>query len=145
MELQPASSWVDFVWFKGRINKHSICLWMEILDGLKTRDLLTKFITISNASCFLCSSSRETSNHLFLQCDYSMRIWRGIARKFGTILNSSSTIVDFDYCDISRPRNLVLAKLCFLAFVWHVWKARDARIFEGKRKPCGAVLRAITL
>lgn len=28
------------VWFKGKIAKHSVCLWMALRNGLKTKDLL---------------------------------------------------------------------------------------------------------
>lgn len=33
-------SWSYTVWFKGRIPQHSVCAWLAIRDGLKTRALL---------------------------------------------------------------------------------------------------------
>lgn len=60
--------WYDLTWFKGGINKHSICMWMATERGLETRDLLAKRISIPDHRCTLCSASDETCNHLFLDC-----------------------------------------------------------------------------
>lgn len=75
---QKPPPWYDMVWFKGMIPKHYLYLGMVIHKGLKTRDLLSSRIQISNTSCTLCRSSIESCLHFFGDCPYSFEIWKSI-------------------------------------------------------------------
>lgn len=47
---QQPSSWCNTLWFKGKVPKHSIYLWMAINKGLKTKDILLNKIQIADPS-----------------------------------------------------------------------------------------------
>lgn len=110
-------------------------MWMAVLKGLETRDLWTKRITIPGLSCDLCNSSNERCSILFLDYSYNGRIWDSIVQKFKYAYRTADSIVEkveqfLSDCDKSNDGNTVLAKLCFLAFVWNVWREWNSRIFK---------------
>lgn len=63
---QPSASWVDFLWFKGRIMKHSITTWFAIRNGLKTKELLRSRNVMVDLACILYAPTYEDCDHLHL-------------------------------------------------------------------------------
>lgn len=61
-------TWSNVLWIRGRINKHSVCAWLAIRNGLKTKSLVASRNIISNSQCVLCSNNAECSCILFLEC-----------------------------------------------------------------------------
>ena len=42
---------------------------------LPTCSVLNSRFTISSLNCFLCNNALETIEHLFLQCDWAIKLW----------------------------------------------------------------------
>eukprot|EP00268_Persea_americana_P014334 TRINITY_DN16344_c2_g1_i1.p1 TRINITY_DN16344_c2_g1~~TRINITY_DN16344_c2_g1_i1.p1 ORF type:complete len:114 (+),score=8.98 TRINITY_DN16344_c2_g1_i1:420-761(+) len=62
--------WVDKVWFKGCIRKHSMCAWMIFRGCLKTKNFLAQRGVECDNCCAFCSCTWETMEHILLNCLY---------------------------------------------------------------------------
>lgn len=47
---QQPPTWCNTLWFKGKVPKHSIYLWMAVNKGLKTKDILLNKTQIADPS-----------------------------------------------------------------------------------------------
>lgn len=115
-QRQQHVSWCPMVWFKGRINKQSVCTWMALLDGLKTKSFLANRNISTDSLCILCRNSQESINHLLLHCNYSSPFWTTILAKFGATPQTCSSIEDqsnhlFSDSDHSSEDNIALIKV----------------------------------
>lgn len=95
---------------KGRINNNAVCVWMALLNGLKTKVLLASRNIMTDTVCILCNSSQEDSIHLFTQCSYSLSVWNSIASKFGVNYQTGNTLNEMMSffllnCDTTREGN----------------------------------------
>ncbi|GAV92363.1 zf-RVT domain-containing protein, partial [Cephalotus follicularis] len=67
----PLVDWAKLVWHPSCIPKHAFCLWMEILDALKTLDKLLQLGIVHDACCRFNCGDNETVEHLFFACPYT--------------------------------------------------------------------------
>lgn len=70
--------WVDKIWFKGCICKHSLCAWMIFRGCLETNNFLAQCDTC----CVFCSCTWETTDHILINCLYSQWIRGKLMSKF---------------------------------------------------------------
>lgn len=140
------ASWFDLIWFKGHIGKHYICAWMSFRNALKIRVLLATRGVTQEVNCPLYNSNQEDCFHLFSCCSYNTSVWNSI------MLRTRSTPTSFDSiegmarfllnnADQSREANTTLARLCFSALAWNIWRERNRRVFQSKSKPWEVVLK----
>ncbi|KAL4342623.1 hypothetical protein GQ457_08G014260 [Hibiscus cannabinus] len=69
---RPKVRWHRLVWFGFNVPKHSVVLWMSILDRLQGMRMILK------NHCILCEAGTESRNHLFTDCLFSRYIWNSI-------------------------------------------------------------------
>jgi len=141
-------SWTSAIWFKGAIKKHSICAWMFFRGRLKTKDFLLQRNVDCDTCCVLCDCTWETSLHLMLHCPYAQAIWGVLLSKLNLFPISCSIAQELldsmvSRSDQNRNDSLILAKLLFNAYVWHVWAERNARIFRKVTLPYVSVVQRI--
>ena len=77
-EIRPKSekvTWSRLLWGSQTIPKHSIVVWMAILNRLPTMDRLISWGIRMNGICCLCQLEHETRDHMFYGCSYSRSIW----------------------------------------------------------------------
>ena len=58
--------------------KIKVFAWMLIMDMLNTKDMVERrhWHLDDGVNCLLCPlRTRETRNHLFFECNFSVRIW----------------------------------------------------------------------
>jgi len=69
---------VDFIWHKQVFLKVSIFAWRLLRDRLPTRSNLLAHSIITNVDvgCLVGCGHLETSEHLFLSCDFYGSLWR---------------------------------------------------------------------
>jgi hypothetical protein len=65
------------VWIKGAPLKVQVFLWLTVQDKVSTRAFLHQRTVLSatQASCVFSSSDLETSEHLFIHCNFSRSVW----------------------------------------------------------------------
>ena len=121
-------------------------LWLSLKERLLTRDKLTDHI--EDTSCVLCGAPIESINHLFFQCPIVSQVWEeikgwlGFSRALTTIKAASKWIIKE-----ARGTGIqsVVKKIGFACSVYHIWKARNMRIFEGKVSHPSSIIREIKI
>lgn len=56
---ENVKDWVDVVWFKGYVSKHSLTMWTANGDRLTTRARLAAWGMQISPSCCLCSRDKK--------------------------------------------------------------------------------------
>jgi hypothetical protein len=85
--------------------------------------------------CVVCSRNSETSVHLFLHCNGAARIWKEVNRWLGLCLiippDMATAFAMWVSCSNSKK---VKKGICLIwyAYVWVLWKARNAFLFSNK-------------
>ncbi|KAJ6818025.1 uncharacterized protein M6B38_408255 [Iris pallida] len=138
---------VDFIWGKGVARKMQLCAYRLLRGRLMTRDELLRFgMQIPDAKCVLCNEEDESMDHLYFVCPVTWHIWTeqcaqlrgiGVDRDIRSIL---SWIRDHRGRDSGWARR---ARVRLAASVWHIWKERNRRIFEGLTTPPIGILHNI--
>jgi hypothetical protein len=114
--------------------------WSLLLDRIPTlANLAYRHILDPEASllCVLCGREVETSTHLFLHCDVSSLIWRGILNWLEiNFVTPHNLCTQFD-CWNGEVGSKRLKKgfwLIWHARIWSIWMERNARIFNNQSK-----------
>ena len=136
------------MWFKGCIKKLSICTWMGFLGRLKTKSFLISRNVNCYSNCVFCPSTSETQDHLFLQYPFSMQVWKGLLYMFylqpipcvSLLELIQSTLLGVDQ---NSKGMTSLCKLIFTAFIWHIWREKNAHIFRNVSRGADHVIRDI--
>ncbi|XP_039070402.1 uncharacterized protein LOC120217278 [Hibiscus syriacus] len=143
----PKVPWYSLVWFPGCIPKHNIILWMTILDRLPTWvRLLRMELSIENDKCVLCDVEAKTRDHLFFDCGFTRELWGDILTLCGVIRRVSCWDRELacvvHYC---KGKSLLVRvfKLAWVSHVYGIWKERNSRLFGGKVRLVGDVLKDI--
>ncbi|KAK8512155.1 hypothetical protein V6N12_031883 [Hibiscus sabdariffa] len=62
--------WERLVWHPGHIPKHSVIVWIVILNMLLIRDRFLGFGLEIDGVCVLYESDLEIRDNMFFQCEY---------------------------------------------------------------------------
>ena len=138
--------WTKAVWHRSLQPKHSFIIWLSLKERLLTRDKLME--QIEDTSCVLCGNPEESISHLFFQCAIVRQIWAEIKEWLGfsralTTLKATAKWIIKEGRGTGVPA--VAKKLGFASTVYCVWKARNAKIFEGKACRNADIVRDIKL
>ncbi|KAL0724860.1 hypothetical protein Bca4012_039459 [Brassica carinata] len=111
-----------FVW---KISSRCIATWAN----LKRRHIS------QDATCLRCGIDDEIEDHLFFECPYAKRIWRGSCISNNIINSLTSTLEDkitacLDCCTSSI---LVHLQDRIIWILWQIWKSRNILIFQNKQ------------
>ncbi|XP_077215797.1 uncharacterized protein LOC143850430 [Tasmannia lanceolata] len=132
---------------RGKLLFGMIVVWKAIQNKMSTKDRLTFLPSSVDRRCVLCSSDSEFINHLFFKCGISAWIWRSLLWRIGFRRKPKNSLVEEEKWirenfkgKGQRCRALYLS---FQATIYHIWKERNLRIFEGKVKHKTQILREI--
>ncbi|XP_071740414.1 uncharacterized protein [Rutidosis leptorrhynchoides] len=130
-------NWHHVVWFKLFDPKSAFILWLAILNRLNTQDRLEKWMTNQSFVCALCEKTKDSVNHLFFLCEYSIKIWRNLKANlvFQGLPNCLNEIVSrlAQYPYTNKIWNII-NRLVLAACVYWIWKERNCRIFKKKKR-----------
>jgi ribonuclease HI len=91
--------------------------------------------------CALCKDASEDSTHLFLQCAFTVNIWRRLCILFSLpeVWFGDSFISGLvSWLSIAAAPHPLVATVC-----WQIWKQRNRVIFEGRSSSPKAVFLCI--
>ncbi|XP_031118753.1 uncharacterized protein LOC116022262 [Ipomoea triloba] len=121
-----------FIWRGFVPPKYAFTTWLCLKGRLPTKDRL-RFLAVDE-KCSFCGKETENINHLFFTCDFSRQVWEevrnglGISRKTGSIKGA----IKWAYRDARGSRlHSKIGPLAILCSVYHIWRTRNALIFEG--------------
>jgi hypothetical protein len=123
--------------------------WLALQNRLWTADRLQKRGWPNCGLCPFCKHVMESTNHLFIHCRFSIRIyellkeWIGIHGIYprqwaGLNINEWWNLLTTG----PTPQRKDLATLMLLT-VWELWNERNARVFHNKSSPSFVVLDRI--
>ena len=117
-------------------------LWKLLSKSLATGSNLKRRHVTQDDLCKRCCSAPETELHLFFECPYAQRIWRGSGISNTTLLDMQATLEDkIDVCltcNISSrwPQIQDLP----ISILWRIWKSRNSLIFQHRNTQWWRVL-----
>lgn len=124
---QDSKDWVDIVWFKGSIPKHSFNMWIANYDKLPTRARLAEWGLPVSPLCAFCSRGDETRDHVLLSYEFSQDIWREVLLRCRTSLTrftNWSELLSWIRASASKELS-ILRKIAVQTVVYHLWKQRN--------------------
>ena len=81
----------------------------------------------------LCTKNNESTDHLFLHCDFSLRMWSNILKEFGlkwVIPRSSTELLSLGQGFSLTKKGNIVWKVSVTATLWVIWLEQNKRIFE---------------
>ncbi|XP_048613377.1 uncharacterized protein LOC125587214 [Brassica napus] len=133
MSRQQIKNWVDVVWFKGAIPKHSFTMWIVNYDRLPTRSRLAAWGLPVSPSCPFYSNFEEMRDHLMLSCEYIQEVWREVLLRCqppNTMFVDWSELLSWIRAASSSKLSL-LRKLAVQTVIYHLWKQRNNLRYPG--------------
>jgi hypothetical protein len=127
-ERVPRDKALNSIWTSKALPKLKVFLWLLMHDRLNTRDIMIRkhWKVDSGPECILCNStSVETRNHLFFECEFAIACWNAVNIQWTHNLPISDMIL------LARE---TFQGPCFLEVVacvlWNIWKVRNDFIFQ---------------
>ncbi|KAL0905080.1 hypothetical protein M5K25_027256 [Dendrobium thyrsiflorum] len=143
----PKVPWFKFVWHRRYALRYSSFVWMAILEGLKTADILARRNILIPPLCPLCQMENESISHCFFQCDYAFQVISSLLPSLQNFLMRPTLLQVFDCFegDISIPayeKNFCYFVVC--CSVYFLWKERNERRFNAAVSPIQTTVRKIS-
>jgi len=107
-------------------------LWQMLHNALPLRGVLVTRGMVVDPACPLCTQDIETNDHLFWECPSIKEVWRLAHRHKWLQLSSIQDAPRCSEelllrCKQSRNKEDILKVVTLL---WHIWKERNAFIFQ---------------
>ncbi|KAI0504504.1 hypothetical protein KFK09_015456 [Dendrobium nobile] len=138
--------WVDMLWHRRHILKHTVFVWLALVGGLKTAAaLLSRHIHVP-LRCSLCNTHEEFVSHMFFECPFSFDILKAIILGMKIFLFRPSIMQVFDWLtDVFSDKHEVLKayKVAVCGIIYYIWKERNNRRFGGNHQCRYTVLLSI--
>ena len=74
MQEEELKIW-KYVWKNIAPTKVKCFTWLVVRKACLTHEVLQKKGRVVVTRCFLCNETRETNNHLFLHCKFTVQLW----------------------------------------------------------------------
>jgi hypothetical protein len=132
--LRPSAtdlSWAENIWSTAIPPSHSCIYWRLHHNKMPTDENLRRRGCIVVSVCSLCMSTDESSEHLFLRCNFANQLWDWIGMKLNCIIDRS-TAGSLLSCRPARCSSQVSD--IYIAAVLHtihsIWWARNSLRFS---------------
>lgn len=142
----PKIGWARLLWGPHNIPKASFVTWMVILGRLNTGDRLQMFGTDHPTDCVFCHDPIENHPHLFFECPFSCRVWECIKGRLNVDWpnNPWPEIIDHVLRSAGgKTLRATISRLAFTCIVYHLWLARNNRIFSKELTSEEVVIKCI--
>ena len=131
----PMDSIYRALWQAKAMPKALITAWRVILDRLPTTaNLIRRGVPVVSSVCVMCNQLQETSQHLFLDCVVTQRVWYGCYRWIGIVGAQSNEIrnhlENFYLIHLSNEQNQVWRGV-WVVIIRSIWEQRNQVVFKG--------------
>lgn len=115
-----------------------MCLlfWQVCNNKLASKhNLLLRGVVFSdNGSCQMCLGEVETTEHIFLHCPISWKLWNEMMQTEGLswVMPSSLSTLAREWNSLAIASDKQIWSLIPYALVWSIWMERNQVIFKGK-------------
>ena len=117
------------LWKNAAMLRYKIFLWLLLHDRVNTRNMRRRrTFHLPSYNCALCQmNTKETSQHLFWDCDFAFNCWQSI---LGTRCRGF-TIFDEILLAIQTLPTSIAMEIMIMG-CWNIWIQRNGNIFKGK-------------
>ncbi|XP_071696401.1 uncharacterized protein [Rutidosis leptorrhynchoides] len=130
-------AWSHVIWFKQFDPKMAFILWLAVLKRLNTQDRIQQWMPNVVLSCVLCNKERDSIDHLFFSCEYSLKVWERlksclIFRGLPNLLSQAVQVLS----QYPHTNNIwcILNRLVLAACVYYIWQERNHRVFKDVKR-----------
>ena len=127
--------------------KIKIFIWLASRRRIWTADRRLRHGLDARPKCWLCDQESETADHILVTCSFSKSVWW---ETFAWARRNCSFIVDVSLQDwwahivaLQAPALRKGTSSLFMLVAWHLWKERNARLFEHRSTTVSDLLRRI--
>ncbi|KAJ3669510.1 hypothetical protein LUZ60_011460 [Juncus effusus] len=138
--------WQKDLWKMKILPKVKFFSWLACHNKINTADNLWKKGWPHEQTCSLCGSTFETRDHLLISCSFTVSTWR-LANRY----NNISTAMpqgghDFTSSWLDNKKRMGQQRrkkweTLWAAINWNIWKERNQRIFNARRRTPLAIAR----
>ncbi|XP_010248435.1 PREDICTED: uncharacterized protein LOC104591337 [Nelumbo nucifera] len=133
------------IWNPLSPSKANFLVWTMALDKCLSRsNLLRRGIPIPDASCVLCGTVEESTEHLYLHCPFSLQIWLHSLKALGANWVLPRSVKDhlcsWKLNGLSK-RGKLMWKTIPAAILRSIWAERNSRIFCNRYKDVDHVIQ----
>jgi len=122
----------SLLWEAKAMPKTLFTAWRILLGRLSTFDnLIRRGLIVTSSLCVLCNATEESSQHLFMECVYTQRVW-SLGLRWIAILSVQHNIVHFESFQLphfTAKQNQVW-KGIWVTIVWCIWDQRNLDVFK---------------
>ncbi|KAL4189211.1 hypothetical protein AMTRI_Chr08g205860 [Amborella trichopoda] len=122
-------------------------LWLATLGKPLTIDNLQKRGFQIPNRCVMCLEEEENVTHLLLHCKFAFSVWSKLIQLFNltwVIPPSIPSLLTLSFEDKWRKSGKILWKASLVATLWHLWKERNSRTFQGEKNSTHTLFHKIT-
>jgi hypothetical protein len=123
-------------------------VWTALLSHCWTSERLQRHGLRNNGPCALCHQASESIEHLLLNCVYAREVWFTLLRRAG--FHQLCPVMEVSLAEWWLRRRKSVQSDCrkgFDSFVvlvtWHLWKGRNARVFDQASRQAGELVSFI--
>lgn len=134
---QVISNFPKLIWKAWATPRSKFFLWLLLQDRVWTAARLQLRGWENNYFCALCERNLETAVHLFTKCPYARKVWTLVAT-WSNCVNLQPASWN-DHCDLEEwflamtSDGTRAAHSLAVLIAWHIWKERNARVFNRNR------------
>ncbi|XP_060216340.1 uncharacterized protein LOC132643835 [Lycium barbarum] len=142
----PKVSWRRLTCNNSGAPRWIFILYLSICGRLLTKDRLAKWGCIDDVQCPLCEAHDEGCEHLFFTCNFSKQIWTSLLKRQGIARQAMNWQQEIQWALTharGRSTNAEIYRMTLAGSIYHIWKERNTRVFQGKRRVAAIVVRQI--
>ena len=109
--------------------KAKIFIWCTLANKIPTWDHLQRRQIIGPGWCSLCKDNEESTNHLFLSCNFSNQVWEHSQSLTSSRSNWECPTLEDAWKDWSSSPQTNQIRTLLLLHMWGIWLARNKAIF----------------
>ncbi|KAL8514016.1 hypothetical protein ACS0TY_013219 [Phlomoides rotata] len=115
-------------------------LWRACRDFLSHMVNLFEKHVVGDKACVLCDGFQENYWHLFVSCVFAWDCWieAGLSDILEEAIVQADNFVELVFIILNNLDNSVVE--CFVSTLWVIWKERNSKLWEGRRKLSAATV-----
>ncbi|KAJ0507913.1 putative RNA-directed DNA polymerase [Helianthus annuus] len=123
-----------FMWNNSVPKKVGVVSWRAIMERLPTRAALAaRNIVVGDTGCPFCNEYAETSDHLFVSCQFTQVVWLVIAQWCKLppfIAFSLKDVLDLHVTVNGSKRRKKMIYAIIQVVIWSIWRLRNEVVFN---------------
>jgi ribonuclease HI len=119
--------------------KQITCLWRILHDALPTKEKLFRRGAQHNPLCPRCCEAVEDINHIFMECEWSKRVWFDSNLTINFNRGPNSSFIEWIIQSIQHRPKQIIEEIASITY--SIWFARNKLVFQEQNIPVNESLK----